>query len=135
MKKLLSTIIILTGSLAAQAYDYPYLTVQKTDGAAVSMAVESLVITFSDGQLVATNAEGTLSLTLSELSTMIFESSPTSIDSPFEATDTADTQVEVYGTNGMFMGRFNSAEQATQQLRAGIYVMKQNGITKKVAVK
>ena len=134
MKKLLLTIITLTGTLAAQAYDYPYLTVQKTDGAAVSMAVESLVITFSEGQLVATNAEGTLSLTLSELSTMIFESSPTSIDSPFEATVT-DTQVEVYGTNGMFMGRFNSTEQATQQLRAGIYVMKQNGTTKKVAVK
>lgn len=138
MKKMFLAIALTTGCMATQAYEYPYLTVQKADGTAVSLAVESLVITFSDGQLVAANGDGTTTLTLSELSKMLFESSPTAITTAIDGSTLStgsDTGVEVYSTGGMFMGRFNSMEQACNQMRPGIYMMRQNGETKKIAVK
>ena len=138
MKKMFLPIALTMGCLAAQAYEYPYLTVRKADGTAVSLAVESLVITFSDGQLVAANSDGTTTLPVVELSKMLFESSPTDIITAIDASTLntgSDTGVEVYSTGGMFLGRFNSTEQACNQMLPGIYMMRQNGKTKKIAVK
>lgn len=138
MKKFMLILLAAMGGTVAQAYEYPYLTLQKADGTATSLSVESLVITFSNGQLSATNADGTTTFTLADLSKMLFESSPTAITtaiSPSAVTAVTDGAVEVYSTGGMFMGRFDSMEQARCQMRPGIYVMKQNGETKKIAVK
>ena len=54
----------------AHAVTYPYLTFQKADGTVVSMGVESLTMTFSDGKLLVSNGTDTHTLTVSELSSM-----------------------------------------------------------------
>ena len=60
MKKLALATLITMGSLQAQAYEYPYLVFQNTEGSTIVMAVESLTITISDGKLIATNTDGSL---------------------------------------------------------------------------
>lgn len=60
--------------VAAHAETYPYLTFQKMDGSTVSIGVESLTMTFSDGKLIATNGSESQELTASDLASMYFSS-------------------------------------------------------------
>ena len=132
MKRILTAIGLFAGVLAAHAYDYPYLTVQTTDGTTKSVSVESLVLTFQNGQLVATNGDGSQSFALSSLSKMFFSTTTNAIERPAA---TASGTVEVYSLSGIALGRYESMTQAKNALKQGIYLMKQNGQTKKVAIK
>ena len=72
-KKFLMTLVALCGLLqGAWSYDYPYLTFQTVDGTTTSLSVESLNITFENGQLVAINTDGDEMFALSDLSKMYF---------------------------------------------------------------
>lgn len=53
-------------------YVYPYLIFTGADGAQTTVSVASLEIVFADGQLVATNGDGTTTLTLADLASMTF---------------------------------------------------------------
>jgi hypothetical protein len=132
MNKLFAIISLLVGTTAAQAYDYPYLVVQSADGTTKSIAVESLVLTFQDGQLVATNGDGTQSFTLTDLSKMYFTSSTTAIS---QVAEQEEGPVEVYALSGMFVGRYDTLSAARANLKQGVYLMKTKGTTKKVAIK
>ena len=59
MKKLFLFLVMLMAGLTASAYEYPYLTFQRTDGSEQSVAVESLTLTMADGKLIAVNGNGT----------------------------------------------------------------------------
>ncbi len=76
MKKIIVSAMLLMG-LSAQAYDYSYLVIEKTDGTSTSLNVESLTFTVSGSQLVATNASGSQTFTLSDLSKMFFSDGST----------------------------------------------------------
>ena len=67
--------LVLAGTLVAQADDYPYLTFQKTDGTTQPVDVSGLVLTFSNGQLIATTSSGNVTFSLMELSKMYFSTS------------------------------------------------------------
>ena len=58
--------------LTAQADSYSYLTFQKTDGTQQPVPVSGLVLTFSNGQLIATTPSESMSFTLVDLSKMFF---------------------------------------------------------------
>lgn len=132
MNRLFAIISLLVGTTAAQAYDYPYLVVQSADGTTKSIAVESLVLTFQNGQLVASNGDGTQSFTLTDLNKMYFTSSATSIS---QTAEQEEEPVEVYALSGMFIGRFDSLSTAKASLKQGVYLMKTKGTTKKMAIK
>lgn len=59
-------------TLLADDYTYPYLIFTDAAGAQTTLSVASLEITFADGQLVATNGDGTTTLTLADLASMAF---------------------------------------------------------------
>ena len=59
-------------ALLADDYTYPYLIFTDAAGAQTTVSVASLEITFADGQLVATNGDGTTTLTLADLASMAF---------------------------------------------------------------
>ena len=61
-----------SGSAGADS-DYSHLTFKADNGTEVTVSVEALVMTFSDGQLIATNGEGTQAFSLKDLTTMRFE--------------------------------------------------------------
>lgn len=74
-KRILSVVIALFGLLSLQASNYTKLTFQQIDGTKQSVDLQSLVITFSDGQLLATNANGDQSFALRNLAKMYFSTS------------------------------------------------------------
>lgn len=122
----------LAAVATCKAYDYPYLTFQNQDGSEQSVAVESLVLTVADGQLTLTNAENTLSLTLSDLAKMYFAENPTGI----EEVTAAGTKgaVDVYTLSGVRVGHFASTAEAKTALGNGVYVVKSNSETQKIAI-
>lgn len=134
MNRFFFTTLMMLGFLHANAYEYPYLVFQNSEGSTKILSVESLSITISDGKLVATNVDGTQTFTLSELSKMFFSKAndQTAIN---ENVTTNDEEVEVFTTGGMTMGKFASLSLAKASLKPGIYVIKNSQKTYKIAVK
>lgn len=137
MKKvLLTTTMALAGAAALHAadYDYPYLTLQTADGTKQSVAVGSLTLTFANGQLVATNDEGSYNFSLVDLTKMYFTENTSAIVTMHETLPTEST-VEVYAIGGRLVGRYSSESEARQRLDKGIYIFKCNNRTYKTTVK
>ena len=76
-RTLLITTLVALGAATASAndYTYPYLIFTGSDGTQTTLSVASLEITFADGQLVATNGDGSTTLTLADLISMQFSES------------------------------------------------------------
>ena len=76
MKRLFFILILAQACLGvtAQDYTYPYLIFTAADGTQTTLSATSLEMTFADGQLVATNGDGTTTLTLADLASMTFSS-------------------------------------------------------------
>lgn len=75
MKKNLLLIMLLTAhwsAAMADDYTYPYLVFVNGEGAQTTVSVNELEITFSNGQLVAKNSDGTTSVDLATLTMMQF---------------------------------------------------------------
>ncbi len=118
---------LVAASLAAQAYDYPYLAFQTADGSVKTVSVESLSISFSDGKLVVTNGDGTSTFTLTDLTKMYFSTENTSTG--IEKTEGQETEQvsEVYDLQGRKI--------PVSDMRHGIYLIKTKKGTQKVYVK
>lgn len=122
--------MILAGTLSAQAAEYQYLTIEKSDGTATSLTAIGLNIAYSSTQLTATNGTETATLALSEVSRMYFSNTKadtaTGISTAVNSTTAQET--EVYDLSG------HRLPQGTA-LRKGVYIVKENGKTRKVTVK
>lgn len=119
--------------LADEAFAMPYLVFQDGAGSSQSIAVESLEITFDGAELVAQNAEASIRLAVAQLDKMYFSASPAGVDHATAAPDSEN--VEVFSVFGVPMGRFGSIGEAERALGSGIYVVRTNGVTTKMAVR
>lgn len=124
MKRLLFILMMMTGTLAMQAGDYPYLTFETTDGNKVSVSTESLTLTVSGTTLTA----GNQSFTLVNLSRMYFSTSDESTTGISE-TMTADLNevTDIYDLKGNKVSK--------SQMQKGVYIVKTNKGTFKMTVK
>ena len=124
MKRLLFILMMMTGTLAMQAGDYPYLTFETTDGNKVSVSTESLTLTVSGTTLTA----GKQSFTLVNLSRMYFSTSDESTTGISE-TVTADLNevTDIYDLKGNKVSK--------SQMQKGVYIVKTNKGTFKMTVK
>lgn len=124
MKRLLFILMMMTGTLAMQAGDYPYLTFETTDGNKVSVSTESLTLTISGTTLTA----GNQSFTLVNLSRMYFSTSDESTTGISE-TVTADLNevTDIYDLKGNKVSK--------SQMQKGVYIVKTNKGTFKMTVK
>lgn len=124
MKRLLFILMMMTGVLAMQAADYPYLTFETTDGNKVSVSTESLTLTVSGTTLTA----GNQSFTLVNLSKMYFSTSDESTTGISE-TMTADLNevTDIYDLKGNKVSK--------SQMQKGVYIVKTNKGTFKMTVK
>lgn len=118
--------LLLSGTLAAQAADYQYLTIEKNDGTAHSLTAMGLSITYTDTQLTATNGSETATFTLSEVSRMYFSNTK-------EATGIETTVAE--NGNSAEVYDLNGRRVTTGNLQKGVYIVKENGKTRKITVK
>lgn len=135
MKKLLLTIILtmMMGTLTAQANEFPYLTFETTNGAKVSVAVESLKLTISGTTLTV----GSQSFTLSNLSKMYFSTTDEtngSIDAidDFSIDDSLLENAEIFDLNGR---KVVKGSTSVSKLPRGVYIVKTNEKTCKITVK
>ena len=123
--------MILAGTLTAQAADYQYLTIEKSDGTATSLTAVGLNISYSDTQLTATNGQETATFTLSEVSRMYFsntkQGTATGI-SEATAEDWNDTATEIFDLSG------RQLPQGKKPAR-GLYIFKKGNTTIKKHVK
>lgn len=124
MKRLLFILMMMTGTLAMQAGDYPYLTFETTDGNKVSVSTESLTLTVSGTTLTA----GSQSFTLVNLSRMYFSTSDETTTGISE-TMTADLNevTDIYDLKGNKVSK--------SQMQKGVYIVKTNKGTFKMTVK
>lgn len=132
MKKVLVLLTAMTVGSNLLADDFTYLTVEKNDGTTTTMTANGLTITFSNGQLIANNGTENWSLPLSGLKKMYF-SNTDAISHPLS--DTGDSEVTVYSTSGIVMGKYQSIGEAKSQLKKGVYVIKSGSETLKITVK
>lgn len=134
MKKLILLLTATVLTMSAHAYDYPYLTFQNSDGTQTSVSVESLSITVNDGNLVCTNSDGTTNISIAELSKMFFSTDGTPTGISAVSTKTSG-DVEIYTLTGISLGKFQSLSQAKDNLNSGIYLIKSDTGTSKIAIR
>ena len=136
MRKNLLSLLAFCGvlSLTAAEYDYPYMVFETTDGSATLVDAESLTLTVSNGQLLATNGSGTKTFTLTQLSKMYFSKTATAISELHTANADTENEVEVLTPAGVSLGTFDDAVTAMRSMRRGIYVVKSKNTTYKVVV-
>lgn len=125
-KKCVLFLAVMAGMLTAHAADYAYLTFETTDGTKVSVSASSLTITLSGTTLTA----GSQSFALSNLSKMYFSSSDETSGSTGIKTVSVqelNDATEVYDLNGRRVTK--------EQVRKGVYIIKDKSGTYKIAVK
>ena len=124
MKKIALTLLILVGTLTAQADGYTYLTFETTDGTKASVAIESLTLSINGTTLTA----GTQQFTLSNLSKMYFsttDESTTGIESI--SIESLDEATDIYDLQGH--------KDTKAQMRRGVYIVKTKSKTYKMVKK
>ena len=137
MKRFLLMMLCAATALtaAAEEYDYPYLVFTSNNGTETSVAVDELEITFSNGQLVATNNTGAqTALTLADLASMRFADAAHLPDgiSRQSLSDVSSQPSTLYDLSGRQAVRKNDATP----VRKGVYVVrKADGSTSKIMVR
>ena len=133
MKKLICILLlVVTASLQAADYEYPYLVLTTGSGSKVALAVDGLEMTFENGKLVAKTATGTTSLTLADLASMQFSQTNDGTEDGVSATTATGRE----GSETLYDLSGRRAYRQGTALRKGVYVMrKANGETSKILVK
>lgn len=132
MKHLSIIIVALLSYLSANADIYQSMMFETGNGDITVVSAQDLEITFTDTDLVATNADESISLPLSELTSMMFtDREPTSVKEVLSYTG----QVNVCTIAGVDCGSFASTHEALSELGDGIYIFTyDNGTSLKIAV-
>ena len=124
MKKLFLFLLLMAGTLTAQAADYAYLTFETTDGAKVSVEASSLTVAISGTTLTA----GSQSFTLSNLSKMYFSTSDETTGIKTLTASEWNEVADIYDLQGRKVSK--------DQMRSGqVYVVKTKNDAHKIAVK
>ncbi len=119
---------------AAEADTYPYLSFETQDGTVRSVSVSSLTMTFSNGKLLAENGTDSYEIDAASLSRMYFSADNLTAISDVKGGDGLG-KLDVYTLSGVRIGSFDSADALRNAVSAGVYIVKSNGKTLKVAVK
>lgn len=131
MKKLIIGFILAVVSISVHAADYTYLTLVEQDGTKTSLTAVGLTITFSDGNLVATNSTTSESKTisLSNLASMNFSTAnETTTGIQNVSIDIEDADTFIYDLSGRQI-------PSGASLTKGIYIIKKGSATRKIQVK
>lgn len=133
MKKTMTLLTALLASASVYSEGYGYLTLACGDGSEQTLTAVGLEITFSDGQLLASNATTgeTATLVLADLAKMYF--TPSKSGDEVKVVDASTTAWGLDEAEALY----DLAGRAVQRsaLRPGVYVMKKGSETKKIHVK
>ena len=128
MKKIALTLLILVGTLTAQANDFTYLTFETTDGTKTSVDVSSLPVTINLDN--STLTIGNQTFALADLSKMYFstaDETTTGISEELSVKSDEFATATFYDLQGHKVSK--------DQLRKGVYIVKTQSKTHKMVVK
>ncbi len=130
MKRLFLGLFLLITTLAAAAGDYKYLAIETSDGTVRTVSVEQLKVTFSDGCLVASSADGQTQVTLTDLKKMYFTNDAATAIGTITADEATSLIADgaVYNLQGMRISNPSAMPKGT-------YIIVKNGQPKKVQLK
>ena len=133
MKKQIIGFILAAISITTHAADYTYLTLVEQDGTKTSLTAIGLSITFSDGNLVATNSITSESKTipLSNFVSMNFSNnneSTTGINTIESESFSISDADAIYDLAGRRISSY-------APLAKGIYIIKKGSVTRKIQIK
>lgn len=131
MKRMLIIAAAAISATLCKAEDFPYLSFEMADGTTVQMNAEGLEMHFSDGKLIATDAAQSKEMPLEALSRMFFSSGATAINE----LEAHWGKAEAYTIEGVRIGEYSDIKEARATLKSGMYVVKENGKTTKIAVR
>ncbi len=119
---------------AASSVSYPYFTFQTADGTLTSVDASSLTMTITGGKLMVSNGNENYEFSVADLSKMYFSAEKTGgVDDVLSSAD--DAPKEVYSVSGVHVGTYTDVATLTSSLQPGMYIVKSNGKTQKIAVK
>jgi len=128
MRRSLLTAMMMAGALMAQAENYAYLVIEQNDGTSLSMPAVGLNISYSDGNLVATNGTERATIQLTNVSRMYFSNEKTATAIEATAADWNDAETEIYDLSGRRLPK------GTKPAR-GLYIFKKGNTTTKKFVR
>lgn len=123
MKKYFLMMMVLVGTLTAQAEGYSYLTFETTDGTKASVPTSLLTLTISGTTLTV----GEQTFTLTNLSKMYFSNTDETAGIEEITNATLDEATEIYNLQGHKVNK--------TQMRKGVYIVKTKSKTCKIVVK
>lgn len=139
MKRItLFLLFALTAVLGTTAQSLDYLTFRTADGTEQSLTAVGLKLTFSDGQLVATGNGETTTFSLTDLSSMFFSQTATSIagitDANATKVDIVNGQLKVTAPAGsrISIHSLDGRQANSNNLPKGVYLVRVNNQTFKV---
>ena len=137
MKRVVFTTMMMAGMLTAQADNFTYLTIEKTDGTAQSLTAVGLNLSYSGGNLIATNGTESATIALTEVSRMYFsneQAATTGISTVNTNTQQPTSNILPDGIYNLQGHRVAELSQRST-LRKGIYIIVENAQSKKIQVK
>ena len=150
MKRVVFTTMMMAGMLTAQADNFTYLTIEKTDGTAQSLTAVGLNLSYSGGNLIATNGTESATIALTEVSRMYFSNeqaattgiSTVNTNTPLGRRTLATSGTQEHPTpntlpDGIYNLQGHRVAELSQRstLRKGIYIIVENAQSKKIQVK
>lgn len=126
--------VVAVLAIAANAGTYKYLEFTNISGTKTVFDVANLTLTVSGNNLLVTNSEGTVNMTLVDLASMQFSTinnTPTAVDNILNA----DAEIHVSTITGASLGTYSSLVEASQSLSAGIYVISNGTQSQSIVVK
>lgn len=134
MKRLFFAALLMTGTIGAMAADYQYLTIEKTDGTALSLTAVGLNITYNGANLIASNGSETATFTLTEVSRMYFSNNKDVTAIADISSLQQDADAIVYDLHGRQLDQGLLSSLKTRLVK-GVYLVKQHGKTVKIQVR
>lgn len=133
MKKLMTLAALCLSALAAQADgSYAYLTFTNNNKVEQSFPADGLTITFADGRALVSQGGTQVSLALTDLQKMYFTAEPAGVS---EVKADGSGALTVVSLSGQQLGTFANRADMLAGLKKGVYVVKNEGKTYKIAVK
>lgn len=126
--------VVAVLAIAANAGTYKYLEFTNISGTKTVFDVANLTLTVSGNNLLVTNSEGTVNMTLVDIASMQFSTinnTPTAVDNILDA----DAEIHVSTITGASLGIYSSLVEACQSLSAGIYVISNGTQSQSIVVK
>ena len=119
--------LLMTWVTSLRAADYDYLVFTLTDGSTQSIGVTGLKLSFSNGQLTATNGTDTFVLPLASLSKMQFSNDGAAgIETIDSSQLTIGDDADIYDLQGRKVSK--------EHMRKGVYIVKTKNKTWKISL-